>query len=176
MPQIKPRAQTPNLEFQTLDGTQWKLNEQAPENFTMVVAYRGLHCPKCEAYLRELDRHADDFKTRGVNVVTVSGDTQERAQTAKENWRIQNLPIGYGLTIGSAREWGMYISKGHGKTSAGIEEPAEFNEPGLFIIRPDGTLYWVNISSMPFARPNFKEILGALDFAIEKNYPARGEA
>jgi hypothetical protein len=29
---------------------------------------------------------------------------------------------------------------------------------------------------MPFARPHFKEILAAIDFIVEKDYPARGEA
>ena len=28
---------------------------------------------------------------------------------------------------------------------------------------------------MPFVRPHFSELVSALDFAIEKNYPARGE-
>jgi len=29
---------------------------------------------------------------------------------------------------------------------------------------------------MPFARPHFSEIAQAIDFALSKNYPARGEA
>ena len=29
---------------------------------------------------------------------------------------------------------------------------------------------------MPFARPHFNEIAAAIDFALAKNYPARGEA
>lgn len=29
---------------------------------------------------------------------------------------------------------------------------------------------------MPFARPHFPEIAAAIDFAVSKNYPARGEA
>jgi len=28
---------------------------------------------------------------------------------------------------------------------------------------------------MPFVRPHFSELLGALDFAIANSYPARGE-
>jgi len=28
---------------------------------------------------------------------------------------------------------------------------------------------------MPFVRPHFSELVGALDFAIANNYPARGE-
>jgi len=75
-----------------------------------------------------------------------------------------------------AREWGLYISSGRGTTSAGVEEPPLFAEPGLFLVKPDGTLYWASISTMPFARPHFGEIAGAIDFAIAKNYPARGEA
>ncbi len=43
-------------------------------------------------------------------------------------------------------------------------------------MRPDKTLYAANIVTMPFTRPRFKEVLGALDVIIEKNYPARGEA
>jgi hypothetical protein len=29
---------------------------------------------------------------------------------------------------------------------------------------------------MPFARPHFPEILAGVEFAVGKNYPARGEA
>ncbi len=75
-----------------------------------------------------------------------------------------------------ARAWGLYISTGRGKTSIGIEEPALFSEPGLFLVRPDGTLYAASVNTMPFARPNFSELLKAIGMIIEKNYPARGEA
>jgi hypothetical protein len=43
-------------------------------------------------------------------------------------------------------------------------------------VRPDGTLYWGSVSTMPFARPHFTEILTSIDFAIKNDYPARGEA
>ena len=35
-----------------------------------------------------------------------------------------------------------YVSASRGKTSIGIEEPALFSEPGLFLIRPDNTVYY----------------------------------
>ena len=89
---------------------------------------------------------------------------------------MEKVKVGYGLPIDRAREWGLYISTGRGRTSAGIEEPARFSEPGLFLIKPDGTLYWEATQSMPFARPHFNEIAAAVDFVREKNYPARGEA
>lgn len=70
----------------------------------------------------------------------------------------------------------MGVSRSNGMTSAGVVEPELFNEPGLFIVRPDGTLYWGTTSTMPFGRPHFNEILQSLDFVIPKNYPARGDA
>jgi hypothetical protein len=98
------------------------------------------------------------------------------AEEARAKWGLPNLTVGYGVSIVKAREWGLYISSSRGMTSAGIEEPSLFAEPGLFLIKPDGTLYWSNVSTMPFARPHFNEISAAVDFAVSKNYPARGEA
>ena len=43
------------------------------------------------------------------------------------------------------------------------------------MVRPDQTLYFASVQTMPFARPAFGDILKALDFVIAKNYPARGE-
>nr|NIR90840.1 AhpC/TSA family protein [Gammaproteobacteria bacterium]NIU06316.1 AhpC/TSA family protein [Gammaproteobacteria bacterium]NIV52881.1 AhpC/TSA family protein [Gammaproteobacteria bacterium]NIX87589.1 AhpC/TSA family protein [Gammaproteobacteria bacterium] len=57
----------------------------------------------------------------------------------------------------------------------GIEEPALFSEPALYLVRPDGTLYFGTVQTMPFARPRFADILQALDFVIKNDYPARGE-
>ena len=176
MPHLKPRTRTPNLSVQTVNGGIWRLSEQSPENFTFVVAYRGLHCPVCKTYLRDLNRQVDEFRNRGVEVLAVSSDSKERAETTKSDWELDRLVIGYGMAISSAREWGLYISTGIGKTSIGVEEPSEFNEPGLFFIRPDQTLYAASISTMPFARPHFSEVLAAVDIIIKKNYPARGEA
>jgi hypothetical protein len=42
-------------------------------------------------------------------------------------------------------------------------------------VRTDGTLYFASVQTMPFARPNFSEVLQALDFVLNNDYPARGE-
>jgi peroxiredoxin len=176
MPTLKPRQPVPQLEFDTVGGTRWPLAAQKPQNFTMVVFYRGLHCPVCRKYTSELNGMIGEFEKRGVATVITSTDPKERAAETKEKWGLSNLTVGYGVSIDKAREWGLYISTGRGLTSAGVEEPALFAEPGLFLIKPDRTLYWASISTMPFARPHFPEIAAAIDFAVSKNYPARGEA
>jgi hypothetical protein len=83
--------------------------------------------------------------------------------------------MGFGLPLAMARAWGLYISTSRGTTSIGIEEPALFSEPGVFIVRADGTLFYGAAQTMPFARPHFDELLAAIDFSLDKNYPARGE-
>jgi len=170
-----PRQQVPALSVKTLGGGNWSISDAKPENFTMVVVYRGLHCPICGMYLKDLDRKLADFKERGVDVIALSSDDEARTTQAKDDWKIENLTLGYGLTLEKAREWGLYISAGRGKTSVGIEEPKLFVEPGLFVVRPNGELYFASVQTMPFARPDFAAILKALDFVIAKDYPGRGE-
>lgn len=170
-----PRQAVPALELPTVGGGNWSLADQNPENFTMVVVYRGLHCPICSMYLGDLNQKLEQFAERGVSVFVASSDDAERAAEAKEKWKLDKLTLGYGLSLEKAREWGLYVSAGIGKTSIGIEEPAMFSEPGIFLVRPDGTLYFGSVQTMPFARPAFGDILKALDFVIGKNYPARGE-
>ena len=171
---LKPRQPVPALQVETLDGP-WSLADQNPDNFTMLVFYRGLHCPICSKYVAELDKLADAFAEIGVSMLTLSGDDRERAEQARSDWGLDNIAVGFGLSTEQSRDWGLHRSAGRGLTSIGIEEPAEFSEPGLFIVRPDNTLYWAQVSTMPFARPHFREIIGALKFALEKDYPARGE-
>lgn len=173
---LKPRERTPALSVQTVAGTVWTLAGQNPEHFTLIVFYRGLHCPACHAYLSELNRLHADFVARGVRVVVISSDSAERAAQAVKDWELTNLTVGHSLPIEEARRWGLYVSTSRGKTSVGIEEPALFSEPGIFLIRADGTLYFIAVQSMPFARPHFDEMLRAIDFVLKNNYPARGEA
>lgn len=171
---LKPRQTAPELNLESLSGP-WSLSDQSPENFTMIVFYRGLHCPVCLKYLADLDKALADFQENGVSVIAMSSDTEERAQQTKERAKLESVNLGYGLSVEQAQAWGLHRSTSRGKTSTGIEEPAEFSEPGLFLIRPDNTVYWTNISTMPFARPNFAEILGAVKWVVANDYPARGE-
>lgn len=174
---LMPRQPVPDLEVATVGGGTWRLKDQKPENFTMIVFYRGLHCPICSRYLADLNRKVASFAEKGVNTVVVSSDSRDRATTTKESWDIGDLTVGYGLDLDTAREWGLYISAGVGKTSTGVEEPALFNEPAIYLVKPDGTLYFGSVQTMPFARPSFAELLQAVDFVtnVRKGYPARGE-
>lgn len=47
--------------------------------------------------------------------------------------------------------------------------------PFIFYSSYNNKLYWQSIQSMPFGRPNFKDILNGIDYILKENYPARGE-
>ncbi|MAN59446.1 MAG: alkyl hydroperoxide reductase [Flavobacteriaceae bacterium] len=167
---MKPKEKVPQLELDLINNTKWDLSKQSPKAFTMLVFYRGLHCPVCKKYLETLTEKMEAFYNKGVNMVAISMDSEERAKKAGEEWDVESLPIAYGLTEEEAREWGLYISH-----AIKDEEPEVFSEPALFLIEPDGSLYSAAIQTMPFARPQFDDLLKSIDFVLEKEYPARGQ-
>lgn len=167
----KPRQSAPPLQFNLVDGGTWNLGDAKPANFQMVVVYRGLHCPVCKTYLGELESKLPEFAKRGVDVVAVSTDSRERAERAKAEWGLNNLRVGCELSISSAREWDLFISR-----SIREGEPPEFSEPGLFLVKPDGTLFYASRNSAPWGRPPLDQMLRGIDVATERKMPARGEA
>lgn len=169
-----PRKATPDLKLPMVGGGLFSLSGEGSERGTVVCFYRGLHCPICATYLGELAKLTPEFEARGVTTVAVSSDGKDRATAMAEKLGAP-LRISYDLPLSEAKAWGLYISTSRGKTSIGIEEPSLFSEPGLFMVQPDQSLYYGSVQTMPFVRPHFSELLKALDFAIEKSYPARGE-
>lgn len=172
---LLPRKPVPKLAVPLAGGGRFDLAAEKAEKFILLDFFRGLHCPQCRTHLTDLESKLPEFEKRGVKVLTLSSDDKARAEQTKKDWALANLRVGYGLALAEARHWGLYISTGRGKTSAGVDEPALFSEPGIFLVRPDGTLYFSIVQTMPFIRPSLSPMLTAIDFVVEKNYPARGE-
>ena len=87
-----------------------------------------------------------------------------------KEWNTGNLPLVHDLSEEQAREWGLYISQ----KREGSEEPGKFSEPGLFLVRPDMTLYFAQTQNAPFTRPPLDQLLEGIDFVRDKDYPIRG--
>lgn len=172
---LLPRQKVPNISLPLISGESWSLSDEKPQNFSLLVFYRGRHCPVCRSQLSDLKRNLDKFSELGVNVIAISSDTLARASDTHADWKLGDLRLAYGLSLEEARNWGLFISKGIGETSIGIEEPDYFSEPGIFLIRPDQSLYFSMIQTMPFARPQWADVLKAVEVVLKKNYPARGE-
>lgn len=165
-----PGQKTPDIELPLTIGAQFHLSKQRPDNFTMLVFYRGKHCPVCKKQLEEIGGRMEDFTSRGINVFAISMDDEERAMVVDSNWQTHDLPLVYDLTAEQAREWGLYISD----KREGSEEPETFSEPGIFVLKPDMTLHHAAVQNMPFARPQIDDLLSGLDYVMENDYPTRG--
>lgn len=168
---VRPRHPAPELSVDLLSGRTYVLADQTPERFTMVVFFRGLHCPVCQAQLRELDRRLGELTDKGIGVIAVSSETRDRTQQLRDEWKLDSLPLAYGLTEEDMRNWGLFVSRGISDA-----EPAVFNEPGLFLIAPDASVYYESILSMSVGRPRVDDLLGGIDYWTANDYPARGEA
>ncbi|WP_425408044.1 redoxin domain-containing protein [Hyphococcus sp.] len=164
----KPGKPAPDLSVSTQSG-EWRLQKQTPETFTLVVFYRGLHCPLCKKQLEELNGKIGEFSQRGVQVIAISMDDEDRYKKTVDEWNVPDLVIGYNLNEATARNWGLFLSG-----AISDQEPSLFSEPGLFFVDSDGALYSAAVQSNPFARPRMDDVLKAIDIIKEKDYPPRG--
>jgi len=166
---LMPATQAPALSLPLVGGGTWELAAQTPETFTMVVFYRGLHCPVCKGYLGKLEALMDAYNAAGFSVLAVSMNDQATAEQSQSDWGLSKLPLAYDLDLATAKSWGLYLSEGINEVEAEM-----FVEPGTFWIRPDGSLYLIDIANMPWPRPDLEFLLSKVALIKERNYPARG--
>jgi peroxiredoxin len=156
---VRPGSPAPALELPLVSGGTFRLAGATPALFTMLVFNRGLHCPVCRAQLSELDRRFDELAEKGIDVISISGENEQRATQMRDDWKIKKVPLAYGLSEPQMREWGLFVSR-----AINDSEPTVFNEPALFLISPDSTVYYEAILSMPVGRPRLDELLGGIDY------------
>jgi peroxiredoxin len=167
----KPRVGVPveQMGFPLLGGGSVTIG--APKDrWTLLVVYRGKHCPRCKRYLNKFNAMLSEW-TAIMDVVVVSADTEDKAAAdrAEFGW---GFDLAYGLTEAQMRVLGLYVSD----PLSEAETTDRFAEPGTLAIRPDGTLMLVDISNGPAARPDLDELLDGIRFNIENDRPVRGTA
>jgi len=143
------------------DGHDWKL----------VVVYRGKHCPLCTRYLQTLNEVTPALGEIGVDVAAVSADSAERATDQLSDVQ-PTYEVGYDLSIEQMRELGLYISSPRN----GMNAECPFAEPGLFVINDEGNVQMLDISNVPFARPDLNKMLMGLKFVrnLKEKFPVNG--
>ncbi len=135
---LKPRMPAPIPDVPLVDGHEWRLAEQNPGAFTLVVLYRGYHCPVCKSHLRELERLLDDFAALGVVCMAVSGDTEQRARQSVEEWGITRLAVGYDQSVESMRAWASSLARPQRQRARAIRRAGYLPDPfGRYRLRRD---------------------------------------
>jgi peroxiredoxin len=168
---LVPAQPVPPLSIPLVGGGRFAIGDSRPQAFTLIAVYRGYHCPICRPWLGSLVARLDSWASLGVAPLAISTDPEERAGKTRDQWKLDGLPVGYALPIDTARAWGLSIS-----AAISEKETPLFAEPGVFLVRPDATLYGAAVQTMPFTRPSFAEIETAIMFVLDNNYPPRGTA
>ncbi len=140
------------------------------DRWSLLVVYRGKHCPRCKKYLNKFNAMLAEWDAI-MDVVVVSADTEDKANAdvAEFGW---SFDLGYGLTEAQMHALGLYVSD----PLFEAETTTRFAEPGTLAIRPNGELVLVDISNGPAARPDLEELLDGMRFNIINDWPVRGTA
>lgn len=170
MPTSKPIAGDllAPMEFAKLDGGQLKVGG-TKDNWTLLVVYRGKHCPRCKKYLNILNDMRAAWHDAGFDIAVVSADTEEkaRADQAEFGWVFD---LGYGMSEDQMETLGLYVTE----PLSASETDRRFAEPGTYVIRPDGSILLISISNGPSARPELTELLDGMIFTKDNDRPPRG--
>ncbi|SFA85982.1 Peroxiredoxin [Poseidonocella pacifica] len=141
------------------------------QNWSLVVVYRGKHCSRCKKYLKILNEMRGKWQDAGFDIAVVSADTLEKAEADQKEFGWE-FDIGYSLSEAQMAILGVYVSDPLSPT----ETDRRFAEPGVFVLRPDGTILLISISNGPSARPDLEELLDGMIFTKENDRPPRGTA
>ncbi|BDX04795.1 redoxin domain-containing protein [Planctobacterium marinum] len=170
----------PDVTVKQMDGSESSLIVGPPKNgepdtrggrWTIVVFYRGKHCPICTRFLKDLSSAQNEFKALNMDIVAVSGDSNEQLQEHVEDSLSEvSFPLFCELSVEDMKRLGLYISEPVSDT----ETDHKFSEPALVVINPDSQVQLVEIASGPFMRPNIGLLLKGLKYTVENNYPIRG--
>ncbi|MCK8095461.1 peroxiredoxin-like family protein [Pseudoalteromonas sp. 1CM17D] len=167
---LQPASVIQPLVVSDLDNNDVNLVDRVSNKpWKMIVVYRGQHCPKCTEQLNELATMHDDFASAGVEVVAVSGDSEEQLKKHLEKIDV-NFPLYYNLTIEQMTDLGLYISEP--RSDAETDHP--FAEPCIIVLNEDNQVQMLDKSNSPFVRPSLKQVLGGIKFSRENDYPIRG--
>ena len=170
MTSTKPNAggMMPRMSIEKLGGGTIEIGGPR-DRHTLLVVYRGKHCPRCKKYLGVLETMNRQWQDAGFDVAVVSADPMEKAQAdfSEFGW---TFDVGYGLSETQMRDLRVYISDPLSEQ----ETDRRFAEPAVFCVRPDGIIQVVCLSNGPAARPDLAELLDGMKFNIANDRPARG--
>jgi peroxiredoxin len=163
-------TQFPNIELTDATAKTVTLTKASNNKWSLIIIYRGFHCPICLKYLNALAEYTDKLEELNIDLVAVSADSIAQLDKMKEKGLKVNFPILTGLTVDQMKQLGLYISD----PMSDSETDHVFAEPGLFLVNPKGTTVMIEIANAPFIRPDLEQLVSGIEFALGKDYPIRG--
>ncbi|MFQ5695972.1 MAG: peroxiredoxin family protein [Terriglobia bacterium] len=129
--------------------------EAGKPRWVLLVFYRGYWCAFCNADLRSLQDHLEEFSPRGVRIVAISVDRPDltRRHVDRQGYSFLFLSDTQAHVI---RRYAL-LREGQGRRGADVARPAQF------LIDASGIVRWRNLNDDMSVRARPQDILKALD-------------
>ena len=128
-----------------------------------------------------------------MEIVAISADTRDKAEdmaarlaeatgaAGRGAGTDLGFKVAYGLPVEAMAAWGLYASAptaaraggGFGGAAA-ASDAGVVCEPAIICVDPDGAVYFVDVASSPFTRPDLAILLESCRFFTTADYPVRG--
>lgn len=168
MTPLKPADPFPPISFNLISGENRQLGA-SPGRWTLLIVYRGDHCPRCKTYVKKLHELVPAYAERNVDILLATTDPSHVAKRTidENNW---TLPVAHGLTNEQCLQLGLYLTD----QDASAELDGQYAEPGMFLLNPEGLTQVIATSNSPSVRPDLEVVLDGIIGTQDRNLPIRG--
>ena len=71
-------SQIPDIYFSLINGNSIRLSEET-SNWTLLIVYRGLHCPICKDYTAKFGNKLPKLEDINTQLILISADPKDKA-------------------------------------------------------------------------------------------------
>ena len=153
--------------FKRLDGAD--LTFGVPGTWQALFVFRGQHCGACKSYLRKLQGSLAEFEALGMQIAALSADSEAQTRITQAACSL-TFPLLYGLDMAATKRLGFYASE----PASAEETDHRFSEPALLVVNREGVLQVVELTNVPFLRPDLDMMLTGFKAMIGKGAPVHG--
>ncbi|NOQ91822.1 MAG: redoxin domain-containing protein [Flavobacteriaceae bacterium] len=142
-------------------------------NKILMVFYRGNWCPHCKKHLGSLEEHLNEFTKKGVFVMVVTPESEDRTKETAEKWKtnfsiihdVENkimnaYKVAFEVNEENVPNYYGYVT--NKVTTYNVENNNVLPVPATYIIDQNGKISYVQYDPDYKNRSDFSEIIKSL--------------
>ncbi len=142
-------------------------------NKILMVFYRGNWCPHCKKHLASLEEHLNEFTKKGVFVMVVTPESEERTKQTAEKWKtnfsiihdvdnkiMNDYKVAFEVNKENVPNYYGYVT--NKVATYNVENNNILPVPATYIIDQNGKISYVQYDPNYKNRSDFSEILKSL--------------
>ncbi len=155
------------------NGKKINSTEILKHNKILMIFYRGNWCPHCKKHLGSLQEHLNEFTKKGVFVMVITPESEERTKETAEKWKtnfsiihdvdnkiMNDYKVVFEVNKENVSNYYGYVTN---KVAAyNVENNNVLPVPATYIIDQNGKISYVQYDPDYKNRSDFSEILKSL--------------